>query len=124
MKIYIAHSREFDFIDELYKPIRASKLNAEYTFILPHEEKTDKNNKVELEESHLIIAEVSFPSTGLGIELGWASIKNIPIICISREGCKISSSLNYVTKDFVTYFDPTDMIAKISSFLTGQPKNR
>ena len=37
MRIYIAHSREFDFKNELYVPIRNDEELKEHEFILPHE---------------------------------------------------------------------------------------
>ncbi len=72
MKIYIAHSRNFDFQNELYKPIRQSPLNNEHSFVLPHENSDEPfNSKEYLEDkADLLIAEVSDPATGLGIELG------------------------------------------------------
>jgi len=44
-----------------------------HEIILPH----DKRNLISkdiIKKCNLFIAEVSFPSTGLGIELGWANI--------------------------------------------------
>ena len=117
MNIYISHSREFDFENELYKPIRESSLNNFHTFFLPHENQRDLNNLEILRNSKLVIAEVSFPSTGQGIEIGVANMLNIPVVCVYKEGSKISGSLKYATDKFITYKNSRDFIAKISEFL-------
>ncbi len=65
----------------------------------------------------LIIAEVSFPATGQGIELGWASMLDIPIICIYKEGAKVSGSLHAVSKKLLMYTDEQNMIDDITGTL-------
>ncbi len=71
MNIYVAHSREFDFKKDLYEPIRNSELNDLAEVILPHEQSEEPFNiKEGLKTVDYMIAEVSFPSIGLGIELG------------------------------------------------------
>ena len=118
MKIYVSHSKDFDFLNELYKPIRASTLNNQHEFFLPHENDRAINTQEVIKKSNLILAEVSFPATGQGIELGWANLLHIPILCVSKEGNKISGSLKYITKDFITYTDAADLIAKLRERLS------
>ncbi len=117
MKVFVTHSRDFDFEAELYEPIRSSGLNTKHDFFLPHENVKSVNTKAEIQNSGLVLAEVSFPSTGQGIELGWANMMNVPILCISKEVNKISGSLGHLTKDFVTYSSPEDLIGKLEKFL-------
>ena len=117
MNIYISHSRDFDFENELYKPIRESNINNLYSFFLPHENQNDSDNIEALKSSDLIIAEVSYPSTGQGIEIGIASTLNIPILCIYKESNKISGSLKYITDKFISYPNSQDLISKIKEFL-------
>ena len=119
MKIYVAHSRKFDFKKELYEPIRQSSLNDEHTFVLPHENSDESFNSKDFlkNESDLMIAEVSYPETGLGIELGWADSLSVPIICIYRKGTEISNSLKTITKNFVEYSDKKEMISKIEKII-------
>ncbi len=80
--------------------------------------KRDVNTKEIIKNSDLIIAEVSFPATGQGIEIGWADIFGVPILCVSKEGQKISGSLKYITDKFITYSDSQDFITKLSEFLS------
>ena len=103
-KIYVVHSSSFDFKQELYVPIRNSKLNTLYEVLLPHENSREPfNSKEEIKNCKVMIAEVSYPSTGLGIELGWADLYEIPIIFTYKEGSKLSSSLKVVSSNFIEY---------------------
>ena len=115
MKIYVAHTRDSDFQNELYKPIKESTLFKEHTFVLPHEMSAGSFNSKEFfkTDCNLVIAEVSYPATGLGIELGWADMLSVPIVCIYRKGSKISTSLKVVAKLILEYEGPADLIEKI-----------
>ena len=65
----------------------------------------------------LVLAEVSFPSTGQGIELGWADFLKIPIVCLHKQGSRVSGSVNCVSNTFETYTDAKEMLYKIESLL-------
>jgi len=117
MKIYVPHSSNFDFKNNLYRPIRESKLNEVHQFILPQENGKEVITKDLIKSCHLVVAEVSYPSTGQGIELGWADIFSVPIVCLYQKDKKYSSSLNYVTNDFIAYSDSKEMISKLEEFL-------
>ncbi len=117
MKIYIAHSREFDFRKELYEPIRKSELNELAEIILPHEESEELfKSKEELKTVDYMVAEVSYPSTGVGIELGWANLYGTKIIALHKSGTKVSSAIKAVTDTLIEYSDSSDLIAKIMVF--------
>lgn len=66
----------------------------------------------------LVIAEVSIPSTGQGIELGYASYSKTPIVCIYEKGAKVSSSLKFITDKFIEYENTEDMIEKVREFIS------
>ena len=117
MKIFVAHSSNFDFKNELYKPLRESVLNSSHEIILPNETGKEVITKEIIKNLDVFIAEVSYPSTGQGIELGWADIFKIPIICIFKEGSKTSRSLQYVTNNFIAYKNVEDMIIKLEEVL-------
>jgi len=71
MKIYLCHSRDFDYKNGLYKPVRESALNKQHEIVFPHEnESSTTNTKDVIKTYDIVFAEVSFPATGLGIELG------------------------------------------------------
>lgn len=119
MNIYIAHSTLFDYQSLLYLPLQNSKLWTQHKFILPHTDTiAPLNTKNIITHSDLIIAEVSYPSTGMGIELGWANIANRQIICLYYNLANPSSSLQYVANAIIAYNDVIDLIKKIETILT------
>lgn len=114
MKIYISHSTSFDYQTELYKPLRNFILHNLISFVLPHEKDAEVGySKKIIPKCDLMIAEVSYPSTGMGIELGWADSANVPIIAIHKKGLKPSSSVQAVTDKIVVYDNIKDVCAKI-----------
>ncbi|MEO6508425.1 MAG: hypothetical protein ABIO02_00575 [Patescibacteria group bacterium] len=119
MKILITHANNFDFVDELYNPLRKSQLNQDHDFILPHESDVFIVTKPLLKnkEVQMVIAEVSNASTGEGIELGWADVFSVPVICIYKKGTNYSKSLNAITNIFIEYENSDDMIAKIDMYI-------
>ena len=60
-----------------------------------------------------MIAEVSKPAIGLGIELGWAFDDQIPVYCIHRTDSKVSSSIKSITDKIYEYEDIDEMLAII-----------
>lgn len=124
MKIYFIHATSYpNFKDELYDALSHSDLNGNHTFIFPHQKSdTPINSKNIISESDLILAEVSYPSTGLGIELGWAEAANKKILCIYKAGSKPSQSIKEVSSDFIEYSDKTTMIDQIASWIESYKK--
>ncbi len=120
MKIYFGHSKYFDFRSELYHPVRNSGLNKAHEIIFPHEESDMPTNSKEfLKTCDLMIAEVSFPATGLGIELGWADAFDIPILLIHKKGSHISNSSKLLTDNIIEYSDSEDLVKQIEEFING-----
>lgn len=117
MKIYISHSSKYDYINKIYNAIKNSDLNKENTFFFPHHKNKVINTKDIISKYDLVIAEVSLPATGQGIELGWADYAKIPIWCIYKKGVQISSSLKFITNDFIEYENDIDMINKIDNYI-------
>lgn len=119
MNIYIAHKRDNQFQKELYKKIRESSLSKAHNIILPHENSNELFNSKEFlkKDCNLVIAEVSEPSTGMGIELGWANMLNIPIICIYKSNTIPSSSIKAISKSLIPYDNKEYLIEKLTSEL-------
>ncbi len=128
MKIFVTHSSDtfanvgifsggFNFKDELYEPLKNSDLNIKHEIILPQKNGYELITKEIINECDLIVAEVSFPSTGQGIELGWANVFKIPIVCIYKDDCKYSNSLTKITNNFISYKDENEMILKLSDYI-------
>lgn len=106
MKVYVSHSSGFNYQDELYAPIMGSELYTQHEFTLPHlsSHELDFSLREKLADFDLVIAEVSYPSTGQGIELGWFSLGNKPIKCIYRDGQHYSSALKAISSIIEPYF--------------------
>ena len=124
MKVYIAHSRGFDFEKELYQPIRADDELEQENIILPHEASdASKNTREFYKNLDLVIAEVSYPATGLGIELGWAYDDGTPIVVLHRSDAKVSHSLYAVTQEFYEYHDCNEIPVIIKDIINTHQRN-
>ena len=118
MKIIVTHASSFDFEKELYVPLKKAVEGTGHEFIFPHvwhEQK--KSTKEFLKDASLVIGEVSHPSTGQGIELGWADTLNIPILFLRRQGAKSSSALKYLRGEYIDYTDSNDLVNKLKGYL-------
>src|ERR1700722_11228744 len=110
MKIYVAHSRAFDFEHELYEPLRNSPLAENHELIFPHAGAAFSSKEL-IKDVDMILAEVSYPSTGEGIELGWADDLNKHIVCVYKKDANISGSLSYLRAEKIVYSDIPDLLA-------------
>lgn len=116
--IYLTHSTAWDYKTQLYQPLRQSHLNSFYHFILPHEHNPQpQNSKTIIEAADLILAEVSYPSTGQGIELGWANLMQKPILCFFQAGKNHSAALSILTDHFFCYANSAEFTEKLAIFL-------
>ena len=61
MKIQVGHSRDFDFVKELYEPIKKAIFFTDHEFIFPHDGR-EIDSKETLKNIDIFIAEVSYPS--------------------------------------------------------------
>jgi hypothetical protein len=110
MRIYFGHSSNMDY-KRLYNLIK--NYESSHDMVLPHEFSKDPFvSKDFMKGIQLFIAEVSLPSTGLGIELAWAKDADIPIFFFYKKGSKISDCLKLISKNFVEYDDDKDFIEK------------
>lgn len=117
MKIFVAHASSFDFEEKLYEPLRASALNTEHEITLPEERDATWNTKDVIESSDVFVAEVSLPSTGAGIEIGWANAAGVPIIAIHEKGSTPSTVISYVAQSEFEYEGADDLISKLDAAL-------
>lgn len=121
MKIYIAHSKQIDYINELYNPLRNDSFFNDFELILPHEKNEHSSNTRKFyKDIDLFIAECSKPATGLGIELGWAYDDQKKIYCIYKEGEKINNSLKSITNNFFEYRNSEEMVEIIKKIIENE----
>lgn len=111
MKFYAPHSRGFDFEKEWYAPLRELGSETGHEFVFPHEKSSvAENSKEAMKVFDGVIAEVSFPSTGMGIELGWADMLEKPIILVYRADAAVSPSVLGLSDRVVVYSSGEEMI--------------
>ena len=115
VRIYVAHSKKFDFFNELYKPIRESELNKQHEITLPHEisDGLYSNKDFFRLDCDLLVVEATYPTIGAGIEAGWADAYAVPIIVMHKEGSKLSSSIASMG-EVLEYNSIDDMVEKLS----------
>lgn len=123
MRIYVSHSRSFDYINELYKPLLDSPISQQHQLVLPFMGGGGQSGdtKAVLQAVNIVVAEVSWGNTGQGIELGWADMLGKPILCFYRNGHNPSSSLAMITHHMYPYKDPLDMVRQLESMLQVKP---
>ena len=115
--IYISHSSNMNYEKELYEPLLNSNISKEFKLILPHsKEYKDIDTKNIIINSNYLVAEVSYPGTGIGLELGRAESNNIPIICVIKKGYKCSSSVKRNFK-VIEYSDRKDLVNKLEKLI-------
>ena len=112
MKIYIGHPSSIDFKESLYRPLENSELAEKHNLIFPHKDSDEPFDSKNLlrGECDLMVAEVSEPSTGLGIELGWAEMFEVPTVLAKRNNVNVSSSLSVISDEVLSYEDKEELI--------------
>lgn len=119
MKLYVSHSSQLDYQALLYEPLKQD-LGSAHSIFFPHDpENIDTKSKDIITSYECVLAEVSYASTGQGIELGWASAAHIPIICLHLPDAKLSGSLKFVSSTFIEYSSPEDMITRLRGVLAS-----
>ncbi len=117
MRLYLTHSTSFDYQNELYEPLKQSVV-LKHSVFFPHDNgNAAKKSKDIIPQSDYVLAEVSHPSTGQGIELGWADAAGVPIVCFHRAGSRVSGSLRFISQTFIEYSSTADMTEKLTSWL-------
>jgi nucleoside 2-deoxyribosyltransferase len=67
-----------------------------------------------------VIAEVSTPSHGVGFEIAYALERGRPVLCLAREGVRVSKMLTGIRRPgftFGTYKTPDEALARMEAFL-------
>ena len=114
MKLYLTHATSYDYKTDLYEPLKKT-IAVNHDIFFPHdEENVNTKSKDIIKESDVVLAEVSQPSTGQGIELGWADSFNVPIVCFYRSGSKPSGSLRFISNVFIEFSSVEEMTAKLA----------
>jgi nucleoside 2-deoxyribosyltransferase len=73
-----------------------------------------------LRDSDAVIAEVSTPSHGVGFEIAYALECGKPVLCLAREGIRVSKMLTGIRQPgfaFRTYGSPEEALGHMEAFL-------
>ena len=73
-----------------------------------------------IDRSHAMIAEVSTPSHGVGYEISYALSRNKPVLCLHREGARVSKMItgnNNANISVRTYRQKDEIAPHIQKFL-------
>lgn len=123
MKIYVGHSKDMDYQNELYAVIRSSPLNKIHEFFLPHENsEMGTNSKEKIKTYDLMIAETSYNAMGLGIEMGWADAFNVPLEAIQKTGTKIKGSTQLTVRSITMYSNKDELINALETIIKKYEK--
>jgi nucleoside 2-deoxyribosyltransferase len=75
-----------------------------------------------LRDCDAVIAEVSTPSHGVGFEIAYALERGKPVLCLAREGVRVSKMLTGIRQAgfaFATYAAAEEAQARVETFLTA-----
>lgn len=73
-----------------------------------------------LRASEAVVAEVSSPSHGVGFEIAYALERGKPVLCLAREGVRVSKMLTGIRQEgmaFRTYRAADEALAHLETFL-------
>lgn len=126
-RVRIGHSTSYDYQTQLYDVVRALKnLPPDVTISLPHEDggEGDSTRTFFTEGCDLFIAEVSAPSTGLGMEVAYAHAAGVPVVYLHHADCQPSSSLKIVSSTFLAYASRTELARHLESLVATVARGR
>jgi len=89
----------------------------EYHFGESQEKEMMKVAFEEIDQSDFLIAEVTKKAIGVGIEVGYAHAKEIPVIYLKRKEANYSSTVGGCSDFIIEYKNELDLVEKIEHFL-------
>ena len=122
LNIYFIHSTKFDYNNLLYKKILSSPVCLAHNLMLPMtHEYQEKYTKDLMNKADIIIAEVSNPSFGLGLELKWLEKQDKPKLYISLTN-EIPSKYQKIVKS-IKETDASNYLKTIEDFILEYAKD-
>jgi len=78
-----------------------------------------------LEDADVLVAEVSTPSHGVGYEVAYAVLSGKRVICLAREGLRVSKMLTGNPRlTFVWYEEPEQAVGLVARFVGRGSEDR
>jgi len=72
----------------------------------------------QIEQSDLVIADVTDWPIGVGVEAGYAHAKSVPVICICQADKKVANTVAGLADNVIRYQDYGDLSKKLVPLLT------
>ncbi len=119
MNIFVAHASAFDYENKLYAPLRAFGDELGHEITLPHERGHQWDSREVIKGCDAFILDASVPSTGAGIEAGWASAAGVPILVVHERGSRPSAVVEFIASEVIEYEGTEDLVAKLGQALAG-----
>ncbi len=123
MKAFLSYSfenrYEFEKLNQSLKKFLKKQFNIEsYAFVYDFKDKTNNKKMMQkalslIDKSDIIIAELSYKSIGIGIEIGYAKAKNKKIIYIKKINSPLSTTAEGIADYFIKYNQEEDLIKKL-----------
>ncbi|MCX7955657.1 MAG: hypothetical protein N2593_00920 [Patescibacteria group bacterium] len=124
MKIFLSysyqHKNKFKKLNNNLKKFLKTKFNIDsYSFVFEYKEKSNHKTMMKkalklIDKSDFIIAELSYKSIGIGIEIGYAKAKNKKIIYIKKIDAEISTTSEGISDHLIEYKNEKDLLKKLS----------
>ena len=89
----------------------------EYQFSAKQEKKMMQNAIEDIEKSAILIAETSEKGIGIGIEVGYAKAKNIPVIYVRNSSSEHSTTVSGIADFKIIYENVIDLEEKLEKII-------
>ncbi|KKQ89636.1 MAG: hypothetical protein UT12_C0010G0007 [Candidatus Curtissbacteria bacterium GW2011_GWC2_38_9] len=129
-KVFISYSfadkNKFRFFDKQLRRFLETTFGIDaYSFVFDFKKKTDNKTLMKLalekiDESDLLLAELTYKSIGIGIEVGYAKAKGKRIIYMHRIGTELSTTTSGVCDIRIEYKDISDLLVQLKKVLKKQ----
>jgi len=124
-KVFISYSftkrKDFEELHNRLKSFLEEKYNFEiYAFVFDYKDNVNDKKLMEeafrnIDESDLVMVELSNMSVGVGIEAGYAKAKGKPIVYLHKKGTRLKEAMNGIVDKVFTYENTEDLIKQIST---------
>lgn len=96
-----------------------------YSFVFDFKKKTDNKTLMQsalkkINESDVLIAELSYKSIGVGLEVGFAKARSKKIIYIHKSGTELSNTADGVCDVRIEYKNISDLLFQLEKILKNQ----
>jgi len=122
-KAFISYSftdkNKFRFFDRQLKKFLKQSFGIEaYSFVFDFKKKANNKSLIKsalrkIDESDLLLAELSYKSIGIGLEVGYAKAKGKKIIYMHRIGTELSTTVDGICDSRIEYKDISDLLVQL-----------